>query len=125
MGCAENDIDGVRAGFDDCRHGIDHGLDALARRQQTERQNDRLAAEAELGLGVMRLEKRKVGDSVRDHLDLLWRHVVDGPEELAAFFRHDDDLRRPGDDLAHDVALNRRRRREHGVKRRDDRHVEA
>ena len=71
MGRAENDIDGVRAGFDDRRHGIDHSLDAFARRQQAEREDDGLPAEPELGLGVMRLEKGKVGDSVRDHLNLL------------------------------------------------------
>ena len=50
MGRAENDIDGVRAGFDDFRHGIDHGLDALARRQQAERQDDGLSGEAEFAL---------------------------------------------------------------------------
>ena len=125
MGRAENDIDGVRAGFDDSRHGIDHGLDAFARRQQAERENDGLSAEPELGLGVMGLEKWKVGDAVRDHLDLLWWHVMHGPEELAAFFCHDDDLCRRGNDLAHDVALSRRRCREHRMKRRDDRHGEA
>ena len=92
MGCAENDIDGVRAGFDDLRHGIDHGLDALARRQQAERQDDRLSAEAEFRFGVMRLEERKVGYSVRDDLDLASWHVMHGTEEFAAFFRHDDDL---------------------------------
>ena len=125
MGCAEDDIDGVWAGFDNRRHGIDHRLDAFARRQQTERQNDGLAAEAELGLRVMGLEKRKVGDAVRDHLDLLWRHVMHGPEKLAAFFCHDDHLGRLGDDLAHDVVLSRRRCREHRMQRRDDRHGEA
>ena len=80
MGRAEDDIDGVRAGFDDCRHGIDHGLDAFARRQQAERENDGLSAEPELGLRVVGLQKWKVRDAVRDHLDFLWpaRHARTG-----------------------------------------------
>ena len=59
MGRAENDIDGVRAGFDDSRHGIEHDLDAFVWRQETERQNDRLSGEAEFRLGVMRFEERE------------------------------------------------------------------
>ena len=54
---AEDDIDRIRAGFDDFRHGIDHGLDAFARRQETERQNDLLAGKAEFGLGMMRFRE--------------------------------------------------------------------
>jgi hypothetical protein len=46
MGRAEYHINGVRADLDDSRHGVDHRLNALAGRQQTERQNDLLANEA-------------------------------------------------------------------------------
>ena len=72
----------------------------------------------------MRFEKRKVGYSVRDDLDLASRHVMNGTKQFAALFRHDDDLRRSIDDLAHHVVLGRRRLGEHGMKRRDDRHFE-
>ena len=65
MSRAEDDIDGVRTGFDDAGHRIDHRLDALARRQQAERQNDRLSSVAEFRLGVMRLQKREIRYSVR------------------------------------------------------------
>ena len=53
------------------------------------------------------------------------RHVMNGTKEFAAFFRHDDDLRRSIDDPTHHVALDGRRLGEHRVKCRDDRHFEA
>src|SRR5204863_207855 len=40
------DVVRQRAGLDDLRHGVDHRLNALAWRQETERQNDRLSDEA-------------------------------------------------------------------------------
>ena len=125
MGRAENDIDGVRAGFDDPRHGIEHDLDAFVGRQEAEREDDRFSAEAEFRFGVMRFEEREVGYSVRYDLDLASWHVMNGTEEFAAFFRHDDELGRSIDDPAHHVALDGRRLREHGVKRGHDRHFEA
>ena len=80
MSSAKNDIDGVRAGFDDSRHGIEHGLDAFVWRQEAESQNDHLSGEAEFRLGVMRFEKREVGYSVRYDLNLVEpaRHARNG-----------------------------------------------
>ncbi len=49
---------------------------------------------------------------------------MNGTEQFAAFFRHDDDFRRSVDDLAHHVALGRRRLGQDRVKCRDDRHFE-
>ena len=40
VGCAEHDVDRVRASFQDRGHGVDHDLDALAGGQQSERQNN-------------------------------------------------------------------------------------
>ena len=48
-----------------------------------------------------------------------------GPEELAALFRHDDQLGRSGNDLPQNVVLNRCRCRKHCMQRRDDRHGKA
>jgi len=50
---------------------------------------------------------------------------MDGTEEFAAYFRHDDDLRRSIDDPMHYVALDGRRLGKHGVKCGHDRHIEA
>jgi hypothetical protein len=47
-----------------------------------------------------------------------------GPQELAAFFCHDNELGRPSDNLSHHVALSQRRRRQHGMQGRHDRHGE-
>src|SRR4029079_5273648 len=81
-------------------------------------------AEPELGLSVVALQEWKIWNAVWDHLDLLGRHAMHGPEQLAAFFCHHDQLGRPGNNLSHDIALSRRRHREHGMQSRYDRHGE-
>ena len=86
MGRAKDDIEGVRAGFDDSRHGIEHGVDALIWREETEGQNNRLSGKAEFRLGVMRFEEREVRYSVRYDLDLASLHIMNGAEEFVAFF---------------------------------------
>ena len=73
---AENHIDRIRAAIQDRGHSIDHEFDALARREQPERQNDGSIAEAQLGLRLFRLNEWKVGSAVGDELDLLRRHPV-------------------------------------------------
>src|ERR1700693_1079063 len=124
MGCTENDIDGVRTGFDDSRHGIDHSLDAFARREEAERENDRLSAEAEFRLGVMRFEEREIRYSVRYDLNLAIWCIINETKEFAAFFRHDNDLARSIDDSTHHVALGGCRVGQYCVKCRDNRHFE-
>src|SRR5271155_337661 len=91
MSSAENDIDGVRAGFDDFGHGIEHGLNAFIWRQQTEGQNDHLPGEVEFGLGMMWFEKREIGYSVGYDLNFARWHGVNRTEEFMAGFRHDND----------------------------------
>src|SRR5205807_7196927 len=76
MSRAENHIHGVRAGFDDSGHGIEHGFDALVRRQETKRKNDRLAGKPEFRFGMMGFNKGKVRYSVRYDIDLSsWRLI--------------------------------------------------
>ena len=70
MGRAENDIDRVGTALQDRGHRVDHHFDALVGRQKSESQNDGLAAEAELDLRHVRFDERKVGNAVRDDLDL-------------------------------------------------------
>ena len=125
MGRAENDIDGVWAGFDDFGHGIEHDFDALVRRQKPKCENDRLSGKAEFCLGVMRFDERKVGYSVRNDLDLVRRHVMNGSKKFPAFFCHDDDFCRHINDPTHHVALDGCRFGEDRVKRSDNRHFEV
>ena len=61
MGCTEDDIHRVRTIFDDFRHGIEHGFDALVRRQKPKRKNDGLSRKTEFCLCTVRLTKRQVG----------------------------------------------------------------
>jgi hypothetical protein len=92
MGCAEDDVHGVGTRSDDSGHGIEHGFDALVRRQKPERKNDGLSCESEFRFGAMRLTKRQVGNSVRYDLDFVGLHVMRRAEQLPAFLRHNDDL---------------------------------
>src|SRR5712691_6424182 len=125
MGCTKNDIDCVRTGFDDFRHGIDHSLVAFTWREKAERENDRLSAETEFCLGVMRFEEREIRYSVRYDLNLRIWGIIDETKEFAAFFCHDNDLGRSIDDPTHHVALGGRRVGKYRVKCRDNRHFEA
>ena len=119
---AEHDIDGIRPAFQDRRHGVDHDFDAFVGRQQAEGQDDGLAAEAELGLRLIRLDERKVGNAVRNDFDLVGRHLIDGAQQFARLLRHHHDVRRQLGDPVDDVALRGRRIGQNGMKGRDDRH---
>ncbi len=109
MGSAKNDIDGVRGGFDDFRHGIEHGLNAFIWRQETEGQNDHLPGEVEFGLGMIWFEKREIGYSVGYDLNLVRWHGMNRTEKFTACFRHDNDSCRNIYDPAHHLMLNGRR----------------
>src|SRR5258708_7380711 len=122
---AKNDIDGIRARFDDFRHGIEHDFNAFVRRQETEGQNDHLSAEIEFSFGVMRFVEREIRYSVRYDLNLAGWYVVNGTEEFVAFFRHDGDFCRNVQDPIHHVALAWRRVGEYRVQCRDNRHFQA
>ena len=52
------------------------------------------------------------------------RHAINGPEQLAPLLRHDDELCRNADDLAHDIILDRCGVWKNGMERRDDWHGE-
>ena len=119
---AQHNIDRIGAALQDRRHGVDHEFDALAGREEPERQNDGPVAETQPGLDLLGLDEWKVGSAVRDDLDFFHRRPVHGAQQLATLLRHDDDPRRHLDDAIHDIALHRRRLGQNGVQRRDDRH---
>ena len=125
MRCAEHDIKSRRARSDDLGHGVDNGLDALARRQQAEREDDRSPLEAELLLGARGLEKREIRNPVRNDVDVMRGDAMARVEELPSFLRHHHQLRRTLDDSRHHIALARIWVRKDSMKRRDDRHIEA
>ncbi len=122
---SQHHIDRVRPPLQDRGHGVDHDLDALAGGQQSERQNDRPVAESEFGLCRIRRDKRKVRDAMGNDLDLVVRHAIDVAQQFPALAGHHDDLRGHLDDALHHCALSRRRRGQHRVQGRDDRHGQA
>ena len=88
------------------------------------RMTDRLLNPS-LAFAVVRRDKRKVGDAVGDDLDLVVRHAIDIAQQFTALAGHHDDLRGHLDDALHHRALRRRRRGQHRMQRRDDRHGQA
>ena len=60
-----------------------------------------------------------------DDFDPVGRHAIDVAKKFTALAGHHDDFRGHLDDARHDSALSRRRRRQHGVQRGDDRHAQA
>ena len=118
----QNDIHRVWTALQDQGHGVDHDFDALAGRKKAERQDDWLAAEAEPGLRLVRLDEGKVGNTVRNDLNLFRRNPVYVTQQPAAFFRHDDDPRRRIHDPVQNIAVCRCRLGKNRMQRRDDRH---
>ena len=81
VGRPQDDVDEVGELLEDRRHGPEHVLDALVGREQPERQRPRPALDAELVLVEVRVDERRVGDAVRDQVDLGLGDAVDLPQE--------------------------------------------
>ncbi len=84
MRCAQHDVNEVGILLEDRRHGAEHVLDPLVRRQQAERQGDILALDVELILVELGIDKRHVGDAMGDQIDLGVGYLVDLSQERAA-----------------------------------------
>ena len=76
MGCAEHDVNGIGAALQNRRHGIDDDFDAFVGREQAEGQDHGLAAEAEFCLCLIRLDERKIRNTMRNDFDLVGRHPI-------------------------------------------------
>src|SRR5690349_1585677 len=98
MRCSKHHVDGARAGLDNSRHGVDHGLDTLVRGEEAEGKNDGLAAEFKFRLRGVRLDEGPIRYSMSNDLDLVSSSRMPGQQNRAAFLRHDNDLRRYIDD---------------------------
>ena len=84
--------------FHDLRHGGDHVLYALIRREQPESGRNNAALHAELVLVVVGVHEREVGNAVMDERDLPLWHIVDVTQEAGGPATHHNQLRRePGD----------------------------
>ena len=88
MGRAEDDIYQVWVLGQNVRQRVEHVLDALARREQAEGQQHFFAFHPKFVLMEIGIDKRHVGNPMRDNVDLLRRDIVDLLQELAAMLRH-------------------------------------
>ncbi len=91
VGRAEDDVDDFGMLLQNGRQGFDDRFDALVGRQQAERQQHRLALDAELVLVEAGIDERHVGDAVGNEVDLLRRNAVDVLQEARAALAHDHD----------------------------------
>jgi len=122
---AKNDIDGVRARFDDFRHRISMVSMPLFGDKRPKVRMIIFPSEVELRLGVMRFKEREIGNSVRYDLNLAIGHVMNGTEKFVTFFRHDYNFCRNIYDPAHHVVLDGCRFGKHRVQLVTNRHFEA
>ena len=86
MRLAQHDVNDVGKFPDDVRQRAQGILDALVRRQQTEREQHLLARHAELVFEIIRVGKRHVGNAVRNEVNLVCRRLIDIAQKLPAPF---------------------------------------
>ena len=125
VGRPQDDVDEVGERLEDLRHGPEHVLDALVGREQPERQRHQPALDAELLLVGVRVDERRVGDAVRDQVDLGLGDAVDLPQERPGPLGHDDDAGGQVGQLRQDPPLVGVRLAQDGVEGRDDRHPQV
>ncbi len=82
MRLAQHDVNDVGKFADDVRQCAQRKLDALVRREQTEREQHLFARHAELVLEIIRVGERHVGNAVRDEIDLGRRRLIDIAQEF-------------------------------------------
>ena len=124
MRLAQHDVNDVGKFPDDVRQRPQRILDALVRRQQSEREQHLLARHAELVLEIIRVGERHVGNAVRDEINLGRRRLINFAQKFPAAFAHHHQPGRKPDQLAHHAPLLRVRLAQHRVQRGDDGHLQ-
>ena len=122
---AEHDVEQVGVLGHDRRERLDDDLDALARRQQPEREQHGAAARDDALLGRLLVEVGADGDAVRDHPHLRGvdaAALLEQPDRLLG--EHDQDVGAGGDPPG-GLAQLRRRCCQDGVQGGDDRRADV
>ena len=119
----DDEIDGVGVTRENRRKRVDDVVDALVRREEAERENDRLLLEPEpiFVRGAPIWRERYGGNAVRNEVDLV-RHPVDVAQNRSPSLAHHDDALGELDDLVEHRPLLSVRLVENRVERRDDGH---
>jgi len=104
----DHEVDEIGTGSEGRRERADHGLDALVRSEQPERQQHAMTRHAELGLELVLVARRHVRNPVRDGVDPRPAYVVAAREQVGGDATHHDDDSGLGH-LLHDRPLRVRR----------------
>ncbi len=106
------------------RQRVENVLNALVGRKQAEGKQHHLAFDAELVFEVGGVNEAHVGDSVRNHVDLGGRRIVDFLQHPPAALRHNNHASGKREQFAHDAALIGPGFAQDGMQRGDDRHLQ-
>src|ERR1017187_8319799 len=90
MGRARDDIRNIAVLRQNARQGLYDGFNSLIWREQAEGQQYRLAPNSEAVLVKIRIDKRQVGNSMRDDVNLCRRDLEDLLEKLRRVLAHLD-----------------------------------
>ena len=77
-----HDVESILVLLENAGHGTDDVLDPLVGRQQPERENHIFAFRSDRSLIKIRIHEMKVGNAVRDEVNLRGRYVIDVLQEL-------------------------------------------
>ena len=102
----QNDVDHVGMACQDRRQGLDDIFDALVGRQQAECQEHELPFDPKMVLVKARVDKRHIGNSVRNKVDLFLGNVINIAEETGPAMAHDHQAVRQGGQLVQNPALS-------------------
>ena len=121
MSRPQHDENHVGKASQDRRQGLDHVLDALVRRQQTEREQHELSFDPKMVFVKARIDKRHVGNSMRNEIDFFFGNVVNFSKEIfPPLAHHDQSVRQSRQLLQHPtlagirLAQHRMQRCHHG-----------
>src|SRR5208282_1531351 len=91
MGRARDDVSDIGVFRQNLRQRLDYVFDSLVRREQAEREQNRLAFHAEAVLKEIRIQEWQVRNAMRHHVDLAARHLEDFLQELRRELTHDNE----------------------------------
>ena len=119
---AQHHIDDIGKFRQNLRQRVEHLLDALVRREQSEGEQHEPSFHAELVLVKIRIDERNIGNAVRDEIDFGRRRLINLPQHPLPVLRHRDEPGRARDQFLHDAPLFGGRVVQDGVERGHNRH---
>src|SRR5271165_3064349 len=88
MGRARNNVNHILVFRQNLRQRLNYVFDSLVRREQAEGDEYRFPFHSEAVFVEIRIQERKVGNAVRNHVDLAARHLIDFLQKLGRKLAH-------------------------------------